>query len=107
MNKDISQILRAWEYNPNEVSARWIKAEDGAQKIQMRLDLGIFQMEAEGRPDGTRPRGYPSLLDYYRSIEKTASPGHSALKLDAEACGALQQESVQFYYRYLALEALK
>jgi tetratricopeptide (TPR) repeat protein len=107
LNYDISGILRNWEYDPTSVSARWIKGRDGKMKVQLRLDLGLFQMEIEGRPDGTKPRGYPSLLDYYRSLEKTSPQAVKAMKLDAEACSELQQEAMQYYYRYLSLYALR
>lgn len=107
MNYDISGMLRGWEYDPTSVSARWIKGRDGRRKVQLRLDLGLFQMEIEGRPDGTKPRGYPSLLDYYRSVENTSPQAGKALRLDAEACSELQQESMQYYYRYLSLYALR
>jgi len=106
-NRDIAEILEGWEYEPDRVSARWITGRDGLPKVQLRLDLGLFQMEAEGRPDGTTPRGYPSLLEYYKSLEKTIPPGHPSLDLHEEACAELQQEAVQYYYRYLAFYALK
>jgi hypothetical protein len=106
LNYDISSIVHNWEYDPGSISARWIKGKDGKLKIQLRLDLGLFQMEAEGRPDGERPRGYPSLLDYYRSLEKTAPAAARALKLNAESCAELQQEAMQYYYRYLSFYAL-
>ncbi len=106
MSKDITPTLSGWDYDPARVSARWIKGADGRTKIQLRLDLGLFQMEPDGRPDGTRPRGYPSLLDYYLTLERTS--GRSSFpRLDEEACAELQQEAVQFYYRYLSLYALR
>ncbi len=106
MSKDIADIIDGWEYDPGRVSARWIKGTDGGTKIQLRLDLGLFQMEPEGRPDGTRPRGYPSLLDYYLTLERT-SRGLAFPRLNEEACAELQQEAVQYYYRYLSLYALR
>ncbi len=106
MSKDISAILEGWDYDPSRVSARWVKGRDGHTKIQLRLDLGLFQIEPEGRPDGTRPRGYPTLLDYYLTLERTSS-GKPFPSLDENACAELQQEAVQFYYRYLALYALR
>lgn len=105
MNYDISSILKNWDYDPSNINARWVMGQDGRMKVQLRLDLGLFQMEAEGRPDGTRPRGYVSLLHYYSAITKTAGGGQ-ALKLGGEACAELQQESLQYYYRYLAFYAL-
>jgi tetratricopeptide (TPR) repeat protein len=107
VNFDITAMLRGWEYDPTSVSARFIKGRDGKKKIQLRLDLGLFQMEIDGRPDGTKPRGYGSLLDYYHSLENTSPQAGKALKLDAEACSELQQESMQYYYRYLSLYALQ
>lgn len=106
MSKDISAILEGWDYDPTRVSARWIKGENGRTKIQLRLDLGLFQLEPEGRPDGTVPRGYPTLLDYYLTLERTTS-GKPFPRLDDNACAELQQEAVQFYYRYLSLYALR
>jgi len=107
LNKDISPFLDEWEYISDSVTARWITGFDGLQKIQMRIDLGLLQMETDGRPDGVRPRGYPSLLDFYLSLEKTSAPGNAALRLNEDACGDLHQESVQYYHRYIAFESLK
>ena len=33
----------------------------------MRVELGLLQMELTGRPDGVRPHGFDSLLDYFES----------------------------------------
>lgn len=106
MNYDISDILSNWDYDPTSINARWIMGADGSMKIQLRLDLGLFQMEAEGRPDGTRPRGYTSLLQYYTSILKTTPSARNVL-LGSDQCAELQQESLQFYYRYLAFYSLR
>lgn len=106
MNKDITTLLSGWNYDPNQVNARWVKGDDGAMKIQLRLDLGLFQMETDGRPDGRKPRGYNTLLDYYLTLERT-SRGKPFGQLSEAACAELQQEAVQFYYRYLSLYALR
>lgn len=106
MSKDISDIVSGWPYDANEASARWIQADDGTRKVQLRLDLGVFQMELEGRPDNTRPRGYSSLLDFYID-EEVRAPGKTlSYRLDADACAALQQEVMQYYYRIMAFHAL-
>lgn len=106
MNFDISNVLKNWDYDPASINARWVMGQDGRMKVQLRLDLGLFQMESEGRPDGTRPRGYSSLLQYYRSIINTAAGGEQ-LKLDSAMCAELQQEALQYYYRYLSFYALR
>ena len=106
LSKDIQRILKDWQYVPGNITARWISGEDNRPKIQLRLDLGILQLEPEGRPDGTRPYGHESLLDYYLTLEANGQTDHPSLDLNTEACMALQQESVQYYYRYISYSAL-
>jgi len=107
LNLDISGIIKGWDYDPSGVTARWIVGKDGKPKVQLRLDLGLFQMEVEGRPDGTQPRGFPSLLEYYLQAEKVAEEQKKPLALDAESCAELQQEAMQYYYRYLSFHSLR
>jgi len=107
LNYDISGILGNWNYDPRRVSARWIKGRDGRMKVQLRLDLGLFQLELDGRPDGSRPRGYATLLDYYRALIRSTLYHEKTFTLNAEACAELQQEAVQYYYRYLSFHALR
>ena len=106
MSTDLSLILHGWDHNPNEVTVRRITGLDGRPKIQMRLDLGVLQMEMSGRPDGKRPHGYESLLEYYedRLLRYSALNGsEDGFEMDGEACSELKQESMQYYYRYLSL----
>lgn len=106
MSKDLGLIFHGWDHNPNEVTVRRIIGIDGRTKIQMRLDLGVLQMEMEGRPDGKRPHGYESLLEYYeeRLHNYSALNGDSeGFDLESDACSEIKQESMQYYYRYLAL----
>jgi len=104
LNNDISNILKEWAYDPNKVNARFITDSEGIKRVQLRLDLGIFEMELKGRPDGSKPRTYDSLLDYYKTLEATSK---KKLKLQADECSELQQEAVQYYYRYLARYSLE
>ena len=68
MDRDISEILKSWDYQSNTLIIRKIEGDDGKEKIQIRIDLGILQMEAEGRPDGKIPHSAESLLEYYNSL---------------------------------------
>ena len=105
MNKDIGSILEGWDYRPDEISVRKIIGIDGKEKVQMRLDLGLLQMEVDGRPDGKRPYGKESLLDYYESLVEEHRAKYETIenfKLDGEDCARLQQEGIQYYYRYLS-----
>jgi hypothetical protein len=102
---DISGLLHSWEYDiRQEMMVRRIRGIDERMKIQMRLDLGVLQMEEEGRPDGKKPHGQTSLLEYFeRIVNKMKSKYGSAsdFTLDKDDCYALQQEGIQYYYRYL------
>jgi len=69
MIRDITAILDDWPFEPGQISARMIQAEDGEPRIQIRLDLGLLQMYTEGRPDGEEPNGFRSLLDYFEAME--------------------------------------
>src|SRR5437667_10916272 len=65
MNFDISHLLEQWDYQPGQVVVRKFIGKDGTEKIQLRVDLGILQMNAQGRPDGKRPSGFASLFEFY------------------------------------------
>ena len=109
MSKDLTVLLQGWDYNSNEVTVRRILGVDGREKIQMRLDLGVLQMEVLGRPDGKRPFGHESLLEFHQEhleeaqIEADDSGRWLEWSLDSDACADLKQEAMQYYYRYLSL----
>src|SRR5690606_4336837 len=83
---DIDPVLREWAYEPGEISARIVKATDGRQVVQMRIEMGLLQMELEGRPDGERPEGFPSLLDY---LQNRAMLDGTEWVLDEDECLAV------------------
>lgn len=102
---DLRRILSGWSYEANQITVRKITGDDSTVKIQMRLDLGLLQMEVAGRPDGTRPHDCESLLEYHeRRIETHAEKNGTELgfSLSAAECQALREESLQYYHRYLA-----
>jgi hypothetical protein len=111
MNFDISNILDQWDYEPGQVVVRKFKGKDGREKIQLRVDLGLLQMNAVGRPDGKRPFGQQSLLEHFISqLEKhrEANDGEDAgFSLKAEDCSKLQQEAIQYHHRYICLFQLE
>src|SRR5436853_2451468 len=94
MDFDISDLLAQWEYQPGQVVVRKFKAKDGQEKIQLRVDLGLLQMNAEGRPDGKRPFGYTSLLEHYQARLYKHVAAHEGsdegFVLKAEECAKLQ-----------------
>lgn len=106
MRHDLTNFLRKWEYQPGELRVRRFKGRDGQEKIQLRVDLGVLQMEAEGRPDGKRPMGHESWLQFYQSRlgEHIAEHGDDdGFALKNEDCQRLQQEAIQYYHRYICL----
>ena len=109
-NLDIGPILEGWEYNPDRLSVRRIRGLDGKPKIQLRLDLGLLQMEVDGRPDGTRPFGETSLLAHYLKKLARYRAEHGmdqGFSLDEEDCQALRREMIQYYHRRISLLELR
>jgi hypothetical protein len=106
---DLTNILKAWPYESGRINVRRITGRDGRPKLQVRVDLGLLQMEMEGRPDGRRPEGFASLLDYQKDRLKRyadQSGGSDGFVLSADECRALREEAVQYYHRYVGLLAL-
>ena len=107
MDFDIAHLLANWDYQPGQVVVRRFKGKDGLEKIQLRVDLGILQMNAEGRPDGKRPYGRASLFEHHQAklYKYVAAHGGSdaGFVLKAEDCARLQLEWLQYHHRYICL----
>lgn len=104
MSQDIRTIIEGWPFTPDEVTTRIITGDDGKQKVQLRLDLGVMQMEMEGRPDGAKIQGADSWLDYHQERQRehdSANPDSAPYQLESEDCAELMREGVQYYHRYL------
>ncbi len=106
-NLDLNSLLGGWPHEPGQVKARKIIGIDGREKVQLRIDLGLIQMEMTGRPDGQRPFGFESLLQYHEARLQTAESRGSSYELSEAELVALQQEGVQYYHRYLSLFQLR
>lgn len=99
MRQDIDAALQGWEYTPGAVQARLIRASDGRQVIQMRVDLGLLQIEIAGRPDGTKPHGCPTYFDYLKGQARSADKAGQSFVLSEEQCQEADREFVEFYHR--------
>lgn len=113
MRRDIDDAMANWphEPDPGEMIVREVRARDGRQVVQVRVELGIHQMEVDGRPDGSRPHGFASYLDYLRhkAAGRGLDPGgksppwtmseHQSIEAD--------REFVQFHHRRAAWLALE
>ena len=102
MSEDIRPILAGWDFEPDLVQVRIISGDDGTQKIQMRMDLGLLQMEVDGRPDGEQPEGYESLLELYEARARQAAASGDRFSLKADDCSMLMREGLQYYHRYVS-----
>lgn len=107
---DIAQALRGWAFEPGQVNVRLIRGNDGKPKLQLRLDLGLLQMELEGRPDGRRPhRALTELAFQTRKLvnHKKKYGSDAGFNLASRDCQALREESAMFYHRYLSMFVLE
>jgi tetratricopeptide (TPR) repeat protein len=104
-NPDISGILDEWPYDPNR-NARIVTAPDGRQKLQIRLRLGLLQMELDGRPDAQRPYDHDTVLDYYQHLLEEHQDEHGTdegFEISHDAWEELSAEGILFYERYVVL----
>lgn len=113
MRRDIDDALNGWPFDPspNGVTAREVRARDGRRLVQVRQELGVLQMEVDGRPDGLRPHGFRTYLDYlrYQVADRAAKPKRRAvtLQMTRKQCAEVDREIVQFYHRRMAWLALQ
>ncbi len=107
---DITPVLKGWDYEPGTINVRKISGNDGQPKLQMRVDLGVLQMEMTGRPDGAKPHGCESLLEFHERELNEYRLRHGSemgFQIDRNDCQALRDEAVMYYQRYLGLFVLE
>ncbi len=97
-SEHLDHILKTWDYEPDAKCVRLLKGSDGRDVIQLRVDLGILQLETTGRPDGSRPNGFATLLHSLQDAE-CKDPD---FELDEDTCMEIDREFVQFYHRRVA-----
>ncbi len=107
---DITEAMAGWKFEHGQVNVRVVPGKDGRPKLQMRLDLGILQMEMTGRPDGKRPHHSLSELDFHQARlrnHQRRRGSDTGFFLGSRDCQALREESAMFYHRYLSLFVLE
>ena len=107
---DISQAMRGWTFEPGQVNVRLIRGNDGKPKLQLRLDLGLLQMELDGRPDGRRPHRVATELEFQKKrllAHQQRTGSDEGFALQPGDCALLREESAMFYHRYLSLFVLE
>ena len=113
MRRDLDDVIQGWPYDPepNEVLAREVRSRDGRTLVQIRVELGVLQLEVTGRPDGTRPHGFATYLDFLRysaASRGQATGGKEApWTMDQEHRDQADREFVQFFHRRMAWLSLR
>ena len=101
---DIDRILKDWAYEPGEISARIVRGSDGREVLQMRVEMGLLQLEAAGRPDGQRPFGAQT---YFQYLKRVAGRSKDFFELNPQQCLEADREFMQFYHRRVCWLALR
>ncbi len=101
---DIDRLLKDWAYEPGEVLARLVRASDGREVLQMRVELGVLQLEVDRRPDGQRPGDCDTYFEYLRGL---ALAEGEDFELSSEQCAAADREFLQFYHRRICWLSLR
>jgi hypothetical protein len=94
--QNIDRLLRSWAFEPGRPVVRRVIGDDGRESLQMRVDMGILQLETTGRPDGERPHGFPTYYDYLFSAAFQEGPDFA---LGEERQQEVDREFFQFYHR--------
>jgi hypothetical protein len=97
-------VLRDWSYQTGVISARLVRARDGREVLQMRIELGVLQMEVADRPDGQKPHG---ALTYLAWIERRAAKQGTGFTLSEDECLEIDREFLQYYHRRVCFLALR
>src|SRR5438309_2321867 len=84
MSLDLNTILKDWPHESGSIKVRKVTGLDGREKLQLRVDLGVLQMEMSGRPDGQHPHNCESLLQYHQKKAACAGAKGEPYELTSE-----------------------
>lgn len=102
--EDIDHILHHWPFKPGVIAARLVHAADGRELLQMRIEMGLLQMEVSGRPDGEHPGGADTCLEW---LQELAGEEGEAFVLNETQCMEIDREFLQYYHRRICCLALR
>ncbi len=101
--RSLDEVLSSWPFEPGAVSVRLVEMTKDRQVIQMRIELGILQLETTGRPDGWKPEGADSYFDHLLQLEIA----NGDLEMTEEQCFECDREFVQYYHRRICWLAMQ
>ncbi|MCA9234368.1 MAG: UvrB/UvrC motif-containing protein [Planctomycetales bacterium] len=102
--KHLDRILADWAFEPGQPQARRVVGADGRELLQLRVDMGVLQLETVGRPDSERPHGFPTYYDY---LVSAAFEEGDRFVLNDDRCLQIDREFYQFYHRRICWLALR
>ena len=91
----LDDILGDWEFNPVTLNVRLTKGKDGRDVIQMRVDMGVLQLETTGRPDGVQINESETFLEHLQGLRLD----DANYVLSESDCNEVDREFMQFYHR--------
>lgn len=99
---DLRKFLDGWPYDP-EQNVRLLSVDNERDIMLVRLPVGLEQYEVDGRPDGLRPHGMESALDFQlkRLAAASRAGAGEAFRLSAKDCVELFNEGTIYYYRFI------
>jgi len=106
MNKPqhLDDIFEDWPFDPGSISVRLVEGSGDREVIQMRIEMGVLQLETTGRPDGEMHGEATTYLSFLQQLrDKSKEP----FKLDEDQCFECDREFVQFYHRRICWLALQ
>ena len=97
---DLREFLHDWPYDPGN-NVRVAHGADGREIIMVRQPMGLELYEADGRPDGQRPHGMESALEFQltRLTAARRADTESAFKLSTADCAELFDEGTLYHHR--------
>jgi hypothetical protein len=103
----IPSFLNSWPYDPDDNV--WVGlGAHGRDIMLVRQPMGLEAYELEGRPDGQRPHGMETELDFQvaRALSVKARP-EEMFRLNSDDCGRLFFEAAIYHGRANAFFRLK
>ena len=94
-NMHLDDLLSKWAFDPSTLNVRLVKGNDGRDVIQMRVDMGVLQLETTGRPDGELAHDHQSMLEFLQE----ESLRNADRDLTEDECMEVDREFMQFYHR--------
>lgn len=89
------EMISKWSFDPSALGVRLVKGKDGRDVLQMRVDMGILQLETTGRPDGELYEGHETVLDHLQQSQ--LEDGEKVLT--EQQCMDIDREFMQYYHR--------